>query len=89
MFPFFVALPSLEFMVFFGRSCSKSKVFLRGVNQMLTIANEGVKKHEKHANVICERPLIENIYVVYECPSMHFYEHQLPIIIASLMMICS
>ena len=27
---------------------------------MLTIANQGedgVKKHEKHANVICERPL--------------------------------
>ena len=40
---------------------TKSNVIFRGVNQMLTIANEGgegVKKHEKHANVICERSLI-------------------------------
>ena len=27
--------------------------------KMLTRGGEGVKKHEKHANVICERPLIK------------------------------
>ena len=43
---------------------------------MLTSANEGggegVKKHEKHANVICERPLIGPV------------ESQLPQVIYSL-----
>ena len=46
---------------------------------MLTIANqggEGVKKHEKHANVICERPPSSSMYshtylhLIFSCEKM-------------------